>query len=106
GSSAQYALAKIKNGTERQRVARKWGLWRACRSPVLIALVKRSAGRWRDLLNACGERHQKRPPITPKLLNPFTQNGAAIPNAPASTPPKAGPIARLMLIPTLSAESA
>ncbi len=38
--------------------------------------------------------------MTPKLLSAFSQNGAALPNAPMMTPPSAGPIARPMLTPT------
>ncbi len=35
------------------------------------------------------------------MLTAFTMNGAAMPNAAASTPPNAGPTARLTLTPTL-----
>ena len=44
--------------------------------------------------------------MTPRLLNALTQNGAAIPIAPASNPPIAGPTARLTLMPTLFAATA
>ena len=39
--------------------------------------------------------------MLPRLLKAFTQNGAAMPKLPVSTPPRAGPTARLMLMPTL-----
>jgi hypothetical protein len=39
----------------------------------------------------------------PRLLAALTQNGAAMPKVAVSTPPSAGPTARLMLNPTLLA---
>src|SRR3954467_8225887 len=48
-------------------------------------------------------RHANSAPTTPMLLKPFTQNGAERPRLAATTPPSAGPIARLMLIPMLLA---
>src|SRR5712675_516835 len=47
-----------------------------------------------------GGRHQSRAPITAKLHTALSQNGAAMPNPPITTPPSAGPIALLMLTPT------
>ncbi len=44
--------------------------------------------------------------MTPMLLNALSQNGAAIPAAPAMTPPSAGPTARLTLMPRLFAATA
>ena len=44
--------------------------------------------------------------MTPTLLKASSQNGAAIPSAPTRTPPIAGPIARLTLMPTLLAATA
>ena len=46
------------------------------------------------------------PPIDPRLLPAFTQNGAAIPNATVVRTPKAGPTARLTLTPTPFAATA
>ena len=45
-------------------------------------------------------------PIVAKLLQTSNQNGAARPTAPVRIPLSAGPIARLMLIPTLLAATA
>ncbi len=44
--------------------------------------------------------------MTPMLLKASSQKGAAIPSAPTMTPPSAGPIARLTLMPTLLAATA
>jgi hypothetical protein len=41
--------------------------------------------------------------MKPRLLHALTKNGDAIPNAPMSTPPRAGPIARLTFTPALFA---
>src|ERR1700738_4248394 len=72
--------------------------------PVTMALLTRSAGRLATL--RCGERHHHRTPSTPRLAIVLIQNGAAIPNHAMAAPPSAGPIARLMLKPTLFAETA
>ena len=72
--------------------------------PVRIALASRSAGS--RCASRFGPRHQTRPPIVPALLNASSQNGAAMPNAPVITPLNAGPIARLILMPTLLAATA
>src|SRR6516225_8229823 len=72
--------------------------------PVTTALLTRSAGRRASL--RCGERHHHRTPSTPRLLITLIQNGAAIPDHAMAAPPSAGPIARLMLKPTLFAEIA
>src|SRR5277367_829683 len=53
-----------------------------------------------------GARHHKSAAMTPKLLKASSQKGAAMPTVPTMTPPSAGPIARLMLIPTLLAATA
>ena len=44
--------------------------------------------------------------MTPILLKASSQKGAAMPNIPMMTPPSAGPIARLTLMPTLLAATA
>ena len=72
--------------------------------PATIALPKRSAGRLGPRF--CGERHHHGAPITPRLLIASSQNGAAIPKPAMIAPPSAGPIARLMLKPTLLAATA
>src|ERR1700689_4280533 len=43
---------------------------------------------------------------TPILLKASSQKGAAMPSTPTMTPPSAGPIARLTLMPTLLAATA
>jgi len=53
-----------------------------------------------------GSRHQTSAPIEPKLLTALIQNGAAMPKAPRSAPPRAGPTARLTLTPALFATTA
>jgi len=80
------------------RVARKLGLYLACRKPITMAPARRSGGS--PLVCEDSGRHQSRAPMTPKLLNALIQNGAAIPSAPITTPPSAGPIALEMLMPT------
>src|SRR5882757_5202210 len=72
--------------------------------PVVTALLKRSAGRLVPLF--CGERHHHSAPITPRLLMALSQKGEAIPKAAMMAPPSAGPIARLILKPTLLAVTA
>src|SRR5258706_15620685 len=72
--------------------------------PLRIAAKKRSAGS----CFACGggPRHQASAPTLARLLAALIQNGAATPAAVVITPPSAGPIARLMLMPTLLAATA
>src|ERR1700676_1176362 len=69
-----------------------------------MALPRDSGGRRAALF--FGARHHRSAAMTPTLLNASSQNGAAIPNAPTSTPPRAGPMARLTLTPTLLAATA
>ena len=64
-----------------------------------MALASRSAGN-RRLRDTCG-RHQLNAPIVARLLHASSQKGAAMPNAAVTMPLRAGPIARLMLTPTL-----
>src|SRR6202521_635212 len=88
----------------RVNVARKCRLCLAWRKPVTMALTNRSAGsRWGAI---GGGRHHSSAPIITRLLTALSQNGAAIPNPVIITPPSAGPSARLILIPTLLAETA
>ena len=69
-----------------------------------MAPPKGSGGRAEALL--AGARHQIRAAMTPTLLKASSQKGAAMPRAPTMTPPSAGPIARLTLMPTLLAATA
>src|SRR4051812_7573217 len=85
-------------------VALSGGLCRACRRPVRIALPSRSIG---SVLCPCLRGcHVSNAAMTPRLLKAFTQNGADRPRLLAITPPSAGPIARLTLIPMLFAAMA
>ena len=70
----------------------------------VMALPNGSGGRGEPLF--FGARHQMRAAMTPILLKASNQNGAAMPSAPTMTPPSAGPIARLTLMPTLLAATA
>src|ERR1700733_11940568 len=69
-----------------------------------MALPKGSGGNVDALLD--GARHHIRAAMTPTLLKASSQKGAAMPNAPTMMPPRAGPIARLTLMPTLFAATA
>src|SRR5271165_3591295 len=69
-----------------------------------MALPRVSGGRGAALF--LGGRHHSSVAMTPALLNALSQKGAAIPNALIRTPPSAGPIARLTLMPTLFAATA
>src|ERR1700675_951222 len=68
------------------------------------ALLKGSGGKRASL--RFGGRHPSRAAMTPRLLNALSQSGAAIPSVPATTPPSAGPTARLTFMPTLLAATA
>jgi hypothetical protein len=96
--------ANKKNATVRTRVDRKDALYRACRRPERMAWPNLSGGRRGPLF--FGGRQRISAPMTPTLLNAFTQKGAAMPNATTIRPPSAGPTARLTLIPTLFAAMA
>src|SRR5258708_7659064 len=69
-----------------------------------MALRRRSAGSCR--LRDVGARHHHKAAMTPKLLRAFAQKGVAIPPPAVMIPPNAGPMARLILIPTLLAVTA
>src|SRR5580693_5330578 len=69
-----------------------------------MALPKGSGGNADALL--VGARHHMRAAMTPTLLKASSQKGAAMPSAAMMTPPSAGPIARLTLMPTLLAATA
>src|SRR5450759_949068 len=71
---------------------------------MAMALINGSAGSRCGFV--LGERHHSSAPIIPRLLMALSQNGAAIPNPAITTPPSAGPSARLTLIPTLLAATA
>src|ERR1700722_14974017 len=80
-------------------VAVRCGLYRAWRKPARTALPKRSGGR--RARSFAGGRHPRSPAITPALLNASIQNGADIPKALTTIPPRAGPTARLTFTPAL-----
>src|ERR1700722_5551946 len=69
-----------------------------------MAFVNRSSGRW--LVVVRGARHHRSAPMTPRLLIALIQNGAARPTSPMIVPARAGPTARLILMPTLLAATA
>jgi len=79
-------------------VARKFPLYRAWRKPITMAPSSLSGGSRVPFWD--GGFHQSNAPITAKLLKALIQNGAAMPSPPMTTPPSAGPIARLILTPT------
>src|SRR3954451_4508902 len=66
-----------------------------------MAPPSRSTGN--ALIAGCCGFQERSAPITPALLIALIQNGAVIPNRAATTPPTAGPTARLMFMPTLFA---
>src|SRR4051812_21321404 len=72
--------------------------------PVRMALMKRSAGNRRAGRGA--GRHHFNATMVPRLLTALTQNGTPMCAAAVSTPANAGPIARLILTPTLFAATA
>src|SRR5581483_9578664 len=90
--------------TARASVARSDGLLRAYRRPVRSAAAKRSAGSLRG--GSRGGRHQESAPKVASVLAALTKNGTAMPALAVSTPPNAGPTARLRLVPALSAATA
>src|SRR5258708_5064986 len=67
--------------------------------PATIAADRGSAGKW--CRRGSGGRHQTSAPTTARLPIVLSQNGAAIPRVAMTAPPSAGPMARLMLKPTL-----
>ena len=79
----------------RMIVAPKCRLFAACRTPVRMALISRSAGKLSVPLR--GERHHNRAAMAVALQAAKIQNGAAIPTPAMATPPRAGPTARLIL---------
>ena len=85
-------------------VAVRWRLFLTWRHPMPRAERKRSGGR--PPAAAIVGRHQKRTAMTPSVLMALSQNGAARPERPITMPASAGPIARLMLMPTLLSEIA
>ena len=104
GSNAQYALAEKRNATVRTRVARSGRLLVAYRRPARKARQNRSAG-MRSGAAGVG-RHQSKPPTVARLLIALIQKGSTTPPRTVRAPPKAGPIARLMLNPTPLAATA
>src|SRR5438128_8803894 len=95
GSKAQNALAHMMKTPVRTSTATTGGAWRAYRIPARVAPITRSAG---STVRGVSRRHRYTTTSTATNVAALSANTSAGPLAATRMPPRAGPIARPMLM--------
>src|SRR3989475_2696114 len=95
GSKAQNALAHMMKTPVRTSTATTGGAWRAYRIPARVAPITRSVG---STVRGVSRRHRYTTTSTATNVAAFSAKTSAGPLAATRIPPRAGPIARPMLM--------